>query len=253
MHRSLLLHVILLSVVMPRKVLLTIVFVAVFAGIGLFAWRVLFYYQKVVSGTLTEEDFGFQNRLTVSEASIAALAATTPPDQAEVATDDDPSIGSATARLTIVEFADFGCPYSREVSYTARRLAELYGNDVRYIYRDFPLTDLHPGADLAAEAGECAQDQDQFWSYHDKLYQNQHDLSRDSLVRYADEIGLDTARFASCLDTHRYQGEVQADLEDGQAAGVYGTPTFFWNGNRIEGAIPEDVFEALINGFLEAA
>jgi protein-disulfide isomerase len=170
----------------------------------------------------------------------------------DLATDDDPSLGSPDATLTIVEFADFGCPYSREVSYAIRRLASVYENDLRYVYRDFPLEDLHPQALVAAEAGECADAQDRFWAFHDQLYQHQSDLSREALVAYAAGVGLDVDLFESCLDSGRYVAEVQADFAEGAAAGVYGTPTFFVNGVRIPGAIPEDVLEKIILPYVES-
>ena len=129
-----------------------------------------------------------------------------------------------------------------------RALAE-HTDAVRYVYRDFPIEELHPGATLAAQAGECAQEQNRFFDYHDKLYQNQFNLSPDALKRYAQEIGLNAAAFNTCLDTGRYAEEVEEDRLAGVGAGVRGTPTFYFNGVKIEGAIPRDIFFTLLDRF----
>src|SRR4029079_17144765 len=97
--------------------------------------------------------------------------------------------------VTIVEFADFGCPYSRASSFIMRSLARKYGDQIRYVYRDFPIEELHPGATLAAEAGDCAQEQNKFWEFHDKLYLNQTDLRQERLVQLAQEKNMNVEPF----------------------------------------------------------
>jgi protein-disulfide isomerase len=130
-------------------------------------------------------------------------------------------------------------------------MAALYGDQVRFVYRDFPLSDIHPDAQRAAEAAECAHEQGVFWPYYDKLYQNQDDHSIGALKLYALQIGItDLQQFIDCVDEFKYRQEVLDDYADGVVAGVYGTPTFFFNGQRVEGAIPEDVFVQLISLFL---
>lgn len=224
------------------------VLVLLFVG---FLWQVTHYYIGIKKGTV-EPPTSFLSSLTV-DSSISSAIPEGEIDIDTLATLDDPDMGAShqDALLTIVEFADFGCPYSREASYIVRALAE-HTDIVRYVYRDFPIVELHPGADIAAEAGECAQEQGKFFAYHDKVYQNQHDLSTASLKRYAVEIGLNSDSFNPCLDSRRYRSEVEEDRAAGIAAGVYGTPTFFFNGARIEGSIPQDIFGSLMDRFREA-
>jgi protein-disulfide isomerase len=166
---------------------------------------------------------------------------------ASIVSTDDPALGRTDATLTIVEFADFECPFSREASLTMRELSLKYPERIHYIYRDFPISDTHPLAQKAAEAGECAAEQGQFWQYHDKLYANQSDLSSDRLNEFASELGLNTQAFESCLSSGRKRQEVLDDYQDGLAAGVRGTPTFFLNGTKVEGSIPKELFEQLIS------
>jgi len=216
---------------------------------GLFAFRIFQYYQKILDGTLTLEEIpnvSFQNRMTTS---AITKAVTSKIQTEDVFSEDDPSLGNSNAPLIIVEFADFACEYSKEVSHTIRYLATKFPEVIYYVYRDFPVVDIHPDATLAHEASECAHSQDIFWQYHDKLYANQEDFSKEALVRYAQEVGLDTTKFESCLSQNRYAPEVAKDLADGLAAGVYGTPTFFLNGVRVEGAIPEDIFTSIVEAF----
>lgn len=222
----------------------------VLAALCLFTWRVVYYAQLIRSGDISGSDLSFLSSYTVN----TALASTPLPDgQFDVRSADDPSLGSADATVQIVEFADFGCPYSRESSFVMRALAAAYGDKIHYEYRDFPITELHPQAEHAAEAAQCAAAQGKFWEYHDKLYVNQTDLRDEQLVQYAEELNLDTDAFAKCLSSGQFHDEVTADYNDGAAAGVRGTPTFFVNGNRIPGSIPQDVLTQLIDRALVSA
>jgi protein-disulfide isomerase len=171
-----------------------------------------------------------------------------------VSVDDDPSIGPADAPVTIIEFSDFQCPYcARFQSDTLPQILSNYGDRVRFVYRDFPLTSLHANALKAAEASECADDQGAYWKYHDLLFQNQSALDDASLKNYAASLGLDTATFNQCLDSDKYLSEVQKDEQDGIAAGVQGTPSFFINGMPLTGAQPYSVFQAAIESALAKA
>ncbi|MBI4281070.1 DsbA family protein [Candidatus Uhrbacteria bacterium] len=205
------------------------------------------FYLQARRGDLTSPSV-FAAQFTRSEALAAGRPVAAESGQT-YATADDPSLGSPSAKLIVVEFADFGCPFSREASFTLRELAARFPDRFSYIYRDFPIDELHPEARLAAEAGECAKELGNFWAFHDKLYQNQRQLKREDLLRYGQEIGLDEPAFQVCLDSGRYAAEVEADYAEGKAAGVIGTPTFFLNGVRVEGAIPKDRLETLINQF----
>jgi hypothetical protein len=152
------------------RLLQVVIFILVLGVVLFFGFKVLGYYRKIQTGLLDTSTLSFEST-TASPASLMALAKSAP-GSGQLATTDDPSLGSPGAKLTIVEFADFGCPFSREESYVVRALAQKFPNDIQVIYRDYPLVDLHPGADLAAEAGECAQEQGKFWEYHDVLYRH---------------------------------------------------------------------------------
>lgn len=130
-------------------------------------------------------------------------------------------------------------------------LAEFPGK-IRLVYKDFPL-EVHAGARPAAEAARCAGVQGRFWEYHDLLFLAQPDFSREDLVRYGARLGLDRAAFVSCLESGRFRQAVQADLSEGQAAGVRGTPTFLINGRRLVGLHPIEAFREAVEDALEDA
>ena len=156
--------------------------------------------------------------------------------------------GSKDAPVTIIEFSDFQCPYcGRFYSQTLPQIEEEYikTGKVKLVYRHCPLS-FHQYAQKASEAAECADEQGKFWEYHDKLYENQNSLDAASLKKYAKELGLDTAKFDSCMDSGKTASKVQKDFKDGQAAGVQGTPAFFINGVPVTGAQPYEVFKQVI-------
>lgn len=176
-----------------------------------------------------------------------------PSPSAEVTADDDPVKGDPDAQVTIIEFSDFECPFcKRFYDNTLSQLEEEYieTGKAKLVYRDFPLS-IHPDAQKAAEAAECAEDQGMFWEYHDMLFENQQALDTASLKSYANTLGLDTAEFDSCLDSGKHAQEVKDDFNDGRAAGVSGTPTFFINGQKIVGAQPIDAFRQIIDAELQ--
>lgn len=174
-------------------------------------------------------------------------------DTKNLVTLDDPGIGTEhQPLLTIVSFVDFSCPYSAQTAYMVQSLQTLLPS-VRFLVRDFPIADIHPQAELAAEASQCANEQGKYFPYYDKLFREQADLSEISLRRAAREAGLDASLFDTCLTSRRYASEVANDRTDGIAAGVRATPTFFFNGVRIEGAIPESFFHQLVAGVLAKA
>ena len=169
-------------------------------------------------------------------------------------TDDDPAIGNPDAPVTIVEFSDFQCPYCGQFFKTTEpQIFEKYvkTGKVRFVYRDFPLSSIHPMAQKAAEAAECAHEQDKFWQYHDHIFENQSKLSEENFKKWAGELGLNTAQFAACLDSGKYADEVEKDLNDGIQLGVTGTPTNFVNGKLVVGAVPFSQFESLIEAALK--
>ena len=125
-----------------------------------------------------------------------------------------------------------------------------YGDRVHFVYREYPLPN-HQNARAAAEAGQCANEQGKFWPYHDRLFANPTKLSDADLKQGAAELGLNTAQFNACVDTHKLKAQVDADVKDGEEAGVNGTPAFFVNGRMISGAQPYDVFKKMIDEELE--
>ena len=158
-----------------------------------------------------------------------------------------PYRGPADAPVVLVEFADYECPFcGRFFRETYPTLISEYGDRMRYVFRNYPLSNLHPNASKAAEGGECAFDQDMFWEYHDLLLQRQAALDVPSLKRYAAELGLDLERFSTCLDSGQKIDVVATDLQDGLGYGVTGTPTFFINGRKLVGAQVLPVFRNLI-------
>jgi protein-disulfide isomerase len=169
----------------------------------------------------------------------------------DVSVDDDPAWGPTDAPVIIVEFGDYQCPYCKQFhDETLPQISETYEGQIRFVFRDFPLSGVHPWAQKAAEASECADDQERFWDYHDLLWANQSALDVDSLEAYAAQLGLDTATFDDCLDSGANAEEVQNDFEDGVSYGVAGTPTFFVNGIKVVGAQPFSVFQTMIDSLL---
>ncbi len=179
-----------------------------------------------------------------SEADVRAdlkkVAAEPPPvldDPVKISTTGDPVRGPANARVTIVEFSDFQCPYCSKAVAATKALMQQFPNDVKLVFKQFPLDD-HAQAEFGAEAALAAQSQGKFWEMHDLLYAGYPNLARATVMGYARKIGLDMARFTAELDSHKYKARVQSEEKEGEDAGVGGTPTFFINGRKYN-----DVFE----------
>jgi len=170
----------------------------------------------------------------------------------DVSTDDDPSIGPADAPVTVIEFSDFQCSYCRVwYQQVYQQLLASYPEKVRFVYRDLPLP-MHPEAVPAAEAANCAGEQGAFWKYHDALFEQQYGLDRAAYEHYASDLGLDTQAFVACLESHRYQDEIQADADDATRIGITGTPSFVINGRILIGALPFSDFKTVIDEELAA-
>ncbi len=169
------------------------------------------------------------------------------------------SVGDPDAPVTIIEYTDFQCPYcSRHFQNTYGQIKENFIDKglVHYIFKDFPLNNIHPQAAKAAEAARCAGDQDAYLAMHEKLFSGQNDWSGQTDVgtifsSYAAELGLDGAQFDTCLSDGVHAAAVTADLEEGAKLGINGTPAFFINGHSMSGAQPYAIFEQAINSFLE--
>lgn len=172
------------------------------------------------------------------------------PEVVDVSADDDPIKGDKDAKVTIVEFSDFECPFCGKAEPTLKKILEKYQGKVKLVYRDFPLA-MHKNAQKAAEASQCANDQGKYWEYHEKLYANQKALTLADLKKYAADLGLNSAKFNECLDSDKYADEVKKDLADGESYGVDGTPAFFINGVKLVGAQPYEEFEKIIEAELK--
>jgi len=167
---------------------------------------------------------------------------------------DDPSIGPANAKVTIIEFGCLSCPYTRKAESIVNELIARYGNQIYFIYKDFPLVQ-HGAADYHAEAARCAGDQGKYWEYRERVLQLQDVCQNITdtadhipiLKNIATELGLNRTAFDSCLDSRKYQPKIESDFDAGVKAGVYGTPTFFINNKTIVGPKPIDAFTAVID------
>lgn len=165
-----------------------------------------------------------------------------------------PSRGPADAPVTLVEFTDYECPFcARHFRQTYRSLLAAYDGRLRYVVRNFPIRSIHPQAQKAAEAAECAREQGRFWEYHDLLFERSPALDRASLESYASQLGLDGPRFRQCLESGHTADVVERDFNDGLAYGVQSTPTFFINGRAVAGAMTLDQFREFIDAALAQA
>jgi protein-disulfide isomerase len=156
---------------------------------------------------------------------------------------------AASAEMSLVEYGDFECPYTRRARPVVRRLRQDFGDRLRLVFRNFPLSRIHPHAQAAAEAAEAAAAQGRYWEMYDLLFDNQRHLEDEDLMRYAQQLGLDLERFERDLEQHAHARRVREDLRGGLKSGVRGTPTFFVNGLRHEG--PNDL--AALRAALEEA
>jgi len=177
-------------------------------------------------------------------------------EKVNVSVDDDALIGNENAKVTVVEFSDFQCPFCRSFwsgAYQQIKKEYIDTGKIRFVYRDYPLP-FHPAAQASAESAECADDQGKFWEMHDKIFSEQGKQGTGTITygitdlkKWASQIGLDSVKFNKCLDSGKYKSEVEKDSADGSSYGVSGTPTLFVNGNPVVGAQQFSVFKALID------
>jgi len=169
--------------------------------------------------------------------------------------DDDPVLGRADAPVTIVEFSDYECPYcQRYHAETFSQIIDTYGDQIRYVFKDLPLTSIHANAVPAANAAHCAHEQNMFWEFHDLLFSMQLGLSTEAYFAYANALGLDQATFEACLNEGRYVNTVMEDVGVlTRLNAPLSTPTFFINGQYLAGAQPFSVFAQMIEAELENA
>ncbi|MCA2981856.1 MAG: thioredoxin domain-containing protein, partial [Myxococcaceae bacterium] len=183
-----------------------------------------------------------------SKAQVEVLL-TEPPAPRVTVEAKGPSKGNATAKITIVEFSDFQCPFCSRAEPSVDEVMKTYGDKVRVVFRHFPL-DFHDKAFKAAEASACAEEQGKFWEFHKTLFANQGALDVSDLKTHAKTLGLDAAKFDACLDGNKMKAKVDEDMAAGRKAGVNGTPAFFINGVLRSGAMPFDEFKKVIDAEL---
>lgn len=174
------------------------------------------------------------------------------PFRVDLNTSGAPATGPDDAPITLVLFSDFECPYCGTFFPTIQRVLQTYPDDVRLVYKQFPLSNLHPRAFKAAEASLCADEQDRFWEFHDLLFREQQQLTVRDLKEKAGRLGLDQGAFDACLDSGRQVERIQEELSEGSRVGVTGTPAAFVNGILINGgAVPYETVAAAIEKELE--
>jgi protein-disulfide isomerase len=175
--------------------------------------------------------YGIRSNLTAFREQVAATG---------------PVRGKANAPVTIVEFGDFQCPYCKQAEFTLQAILSKYPNDVRLVFRELPLTQLHPNAMVAAEAGVCADRQGKFWAMHDAMYADQGALDVAGLKATSKRLGLDADQLATCMSDGATATRIRADVQAAGELGIAGTPYFFVNGRPIDGSVPPEKFDSVI-------
>jgi protein-disulfide isomerase len=184
----------------------------------------------------------------------AAVTIAFEPYRARFTNDGAPTLGAKDAPVTMVEFSDFQCPYCASAAPTLKQVAAKFGDKVQIVYRQYPITSIHPYAFKAAEASLCAHEQGKFWELHDLLFAEQQKLTVSDLKEKARRLGLDAKKFNGCLDSGRYVEQVQNDEAEAKRVAANGTPSIYINGVYVEGgSVPFSTLEVLIQKELSRA
>lgn len=240
------------TITIPRTTFNYIVVAVVFLVVGVLIGSFVFPASGGNGTAALPEDFDNRVRVVVSDVLQEAgfsIGGVEEGDRYEVTYDeDDPYRGNPDGPITIVEFSDFLCGYcGRFAQETLPTLMDEYGDQVRFVYRDFPIISPQ-GSTVVALAAECAQDQDKFWEYHDVLFENSGNISSaDMLYSFAEDLELDMDEFRQCFDNGEHLQEINADGEYARELGLRGTPGFFINGRFVNGAVPIDTFREIID------
>jgi len=168
-------------------------------------------------------------------------------------TADDHVWGPADAPVTVVEYGDYECPYCRGAFRDVQEMLHDYRGQIRFVFRNFPIPQLHAHAAQAAEAAEAASAQGKFWPMYELLLQPHARLDTDSLMSYAEAVGLDVPRFAEEVAEQRYAARIENDVQEGLRNGVNATPKFYVNGQRVDGKVPLEHLEELVRQAVGAA
>lgn len=210
------------------------------------------YWWKITHGQGEMLRRQFAGNFTTS----VAGSASTQIDVKKLVTSDDPFLGRPGAPVVIVEFVDFKCPNCKQAAPIMRDLAKQYGYTAHIILRDFPAESIHPGATQLSEIAYCAQRQGRFWEIHDVLFAEQEQLTTplapEQLKRLADQAGADYSKLTMCLAAPETTEEVKRDYLDGITLGVRGTPTFFVNGEKVEGVVLLETWKNYVDTFLQS-
>ena len=245
-----------------KKSVPTGMIVALIAVVAIAAFFAGSYFSNLDTDVVTQSEL----EDAISKIGNSQQAPSQPTQPVKISLDNDPIRGDPNAPITIVEFSDFQCPFcARFHVQTLPLLLEEYidSGKVNLVYRDFPIQSIHPNALAAAVAAECANEQGEYWEYHDTLFEKQSGWSRldsnaaiSTFSQYATDVGLEQQQFDSCLSSGKYLEEVQGDLSDGRDYDITGTPGFFI-GNaeigfvKINGAQPFDSFQRIIDAQLD--
>jgi protein-disulfide isomerase len=158
----------------------------------------------------------------------------------------DHNQGPTTAAVTLVQYGDYECPYTRRSTWVVQAIQQELGDQLRFVYRNFPLTEIHPHALHAALAAEAAAAQGKFWQMHDYIFHHQHTLEDADLAQFAEAVGLDMQQYAGDMTEQRALALIEEDMEGGERSGVQGTPTFFINGVLYGGSWEHDALLAAL-------
>jgi formate-nitrite transporter family protein len=168
-------------------------------------------------------------------------------------TADDHVLGPADASVTVLEYGDYQCPYCRAAARDVHQMLGRYPDSVRFVFRNFPIPQLHPQAEQAAEAAEAASAQGKFWEMYELLLQPSSRLDLGSLLGYAERVGLDIGRFSAEVTGYVYAARIERDVGEGFRNGVNATPKFYVDGERIDGKLPLEGLEDAIRAAVRAA
>ena len=220
--------------------------IAVFALVGFSMMLIMF-----LNGGLSSTDKDVAQVVDQPAPVAPSVAPPSAPTKVDVTVSaDDNFRGNKNAPVTIVEFSDFQCPYCSRFHDTMKQVMENYPNQVKWVYKHFPLDSIHPYARKAAEAAECAGDQKKFWEYTDSLFEQQSEISLEFLPELATDLGLNVKKFNECLNTDKYASKVTADAQQGASIGVNGTPGNFINGQAVSGAVPYEQIKSIVDQLL---
>jgi protein-disulfide isomerase len=230
-------------------------FLGLMCGIaGMSTFSLIGFFALAFSGQgidLGKENADNANAVANVNQEAAAIPEAMPLADVPPVTSDDHIKGSANAKVTLIEYTDFECPYCFNHKGTTDQIIQDYGDQVRVVFRHYPLS-FHANAEKAAEASECAAEQGKFWEMYDKIFAANEagTMGVEKWKEEAKNLGLNTKKFNECLDSGKYASEIAAEEEAGLAAGVDGTPATFVNGELVSGAVPYEQFKQIIEDYL---